>query len=90
MDKIPIIPADPMEAASIPIEGVDIPEENSKESAVQKKGDDIPANKPHQDRAFAENEGLVKPDKRPATGVETTNGAELEAAAEAAQRGRTA
>jgi hypothetical protein len=63
VDKIPVIAADPMEAAQMPIEGVDIPE----------------------------NEGLVKQTARKAPGaVESVDGEELDAATEAAQRGRTA
>ncbi len=79
MDKIRIIPADPVEAAQVPVEGVDIPPD---ETTDRKH--------PEYDRAFAENEGLVKPNTRAAEDIERPQGEKLEATAEAARRGRTA
>jgi len=79
MDKIPIIPADPMEAAQMPIEGVDVPENYISRRQRKKRA-----------RNYPENEGLAKQKARDAAGVENADGGKLDAAAEAAQRGRTA
>jgi hypothetical protein len=79
MDKIRLIPADPVEAAQVPVEGVDIPADKTTDRKH-----------PEHERAFAENEGLVKPDTRAADDVERPQGEKLGAAAEAAQRGHTA
>jgi hypothetical protein len=57
-EKIPIIPADPMEAASMPIKGVDVPEdEDTPEEAAKKAA----ARKP-----YPEDEGLAPETSRDA------------------------
>lgn len=86
MDKIPVIPADPMEAAHMPIKGVDVPEDDT----AHHEDETTDRKHPEYQRAFAENEGLVKPNTRAAEDVERPQGEKLGATAEAAQRGRTA
>ena len=90
MDKPRILPADPVEVANLPIEGVDVPETNSEAAASQNEGDDIPARKPHEKKGYVENEGLTDRKVTDPSSVESVEGEELGAAAEAAQRGRTA
>jgi hypothetical protein len=86
MDKIPVIPADPMEAAHMPIKGVDVPEDDT----AQREDETTDRKHPEYQRAFAENEGLVKPNTRAADDIERPQEEKLGATAEAAQRGRTA
>lgn len=86
MDKIPVIPADPMEAASMPIKGVDVPDDDT----AQHEDETTDRKHPERTRAFVENEGLVKSNTRAAGDVERPQEEKLGATAEAAQRGRTA
>lgn len=80
MEKIPIVPADPVEAAQMPIEGVDVPDNYISAHKRRKMARDYP-----------ENEGLAKQKASEAIhAAEGVDGGTLDAAAEAAQRGRTA
>jgi len=78
MDKTRFLPPDPVEAAQVPVDDVDLPD------------DDMAG----QGQAFPENEGLKTgdpPAPGPAPGdVDPTTGPGPEETAQAAQRGRTA
>jgi hypothetical protein len=90
MDKIPVTPPDPAEVR-LPVEGVDAPDQNDPQAAVHAEGDGATSRNTGEQRAYSENEGLVKQKAREAAGsVEGADGAGLDAATEAAQRGRTA
>jgi hypothetical protein len=84
MSKVPILPADPVEAAQVPVKGVDLPEEDT---AAQIEGNRAPpAGAGNASPSFVENEGLVRKETHPAAPEE----GELDEAAKAALRGRTA
>ena len=88
MDKISVAPPQPAEIR-IPVEGVDLADQNDPNAAVRAEGDETV--RPAGDGVYVENEGLVKQKAREAAGsVEGADGAGLDAATEAAQRGRTA
>jgi hypothetical protein len=80
MDKIPIIPPDPMEAVQVPVRGAD---QDVEESSPQAD--------PERRPAYTENEGVSAQNARDiADSVSQAPDDKLEAAAEAAQRGQTA
>ena len=88
MDKPRIIPADPMGAAELPVEGVDVP---ATETAVQVEGDNPPNTSDQKlPPNFVENEGLNDRQFREANDVEGASREGREAELDAAQRGRTA
>ena len=88
MDKPRIYPADPVEAAQAPVAGVDVP---ATDTAVHSEGDQTAVDRdPAKQRAFAENEGLVKPASRNASSIEGGRGDDLQDQTHAAQRGRIA
>jgi hypothetical protein len=82
MDKTRIPPPDPVEAAQVPVEGVDLP-------AGERAGQGATGS-PTRNRGFPENDGLVKPAPVDPADVDLTTGAQRDAASQAAQRGRTA
>lgn len=83
MDRLRNLPPDPVEAAQVPVEGVDLPESDQ---AVQ--GDFTPAS---DQTRFVENEGLLnRKDRDPARADDGVEGEGIGEAARAAQRGRTA
>lgn len=82
MDKTRFLPPDPVEAAQVPVEGVDLPEGDT---ASQGAIDDL-----RQRQAFPENEGVVKRELPDTADVDLTTGPQLDEAVQAAQRGRTA
>ncbi len=88
MDKITVAPPQPAEVRP-PVEGVDPADQTDPNAAVHAEGDETV--RPAGDGAYVENEGLLKQKARKAAGAaEGADGAGVDAATEAAQRGRTA
>jgi hypothetical protein len=88
MDRMRLLPPDPMEAAQVPVEGVDVPET---ETALQPEGGEPSTRDQSQDqKQFVENEGLAnttRPEVAEDVERPSTDSNEM---ARAAQRGRTA
>lgn len=82
----------PRNDTKTPVDGGDLPPKRGADAAVQAEGENLGVRtQPKHNDAYIENEGLMKQASREAAaGVESSNGEELEAAAQAAQRGRTA
>ncbi len=88
-------PIDPLSKARMPVPGVVIPGPDDSDAAVRSEGENTQRERSADENTtaddYVENEGLVKQTAREAAGsVEGADGAELDAATEAAQRGRTA
>ena len=76
MDRTHLLPTDPIEAAQVPVESVDLPEADS---ATQTSG-----------QAFVEHDELAKRELPGTADIDLTTGPNLDEAVQAAQRGRTA